>query len=466
MGPRRRRPRRRLSSALQQELGVVVAEEEVDLVPQQLVALRARHRRRPGRRPASRAMPTHSPISAQRGQLQVVAPLLTLAHDRALAPQLEVDLGQLEAVGRLRPAPRGGPRRRRWRPRPRGSRTTRSAPRPTRPRSWWSWAIPKRSASRITITVALGTSTPTSITVVATSTSRRAGPERGPSPRSFSAARHPAVQQPEPEPVELAGRRAARRSPRPSAPRASRSPRSAGTRRRPGARRDLGPHRAPTARTPPARLAGVAWTHVGLDRRATRRQLVEHRHVEVAVDGHRRRARNRRGRHHQHVGNRAAVALRPAARPAARRRTGAARRSRRRPASGTRPPPGSARGCRSRCRPRRTPGRPGCVRRSAAADPVGEQLDPERSFADQRASSVGHRRILEQLGHPEVMLLGQHLGRRHRARPGGRPRPRPAARRRPRPSCPSRRRPAAVGASGCSGRGRRRSRRSPAPGRR
>ena len=44
-------------------------------------------------------------------------------------------------------------------------------PRPTRPRSWCSWAIPNRSASRITITVALGTSTPTSITVVATSTS-------------------------------------------------------------------------------------------------------------------------------------------------------------------------------------------------------------------------------------------------------------------------------------------------------
>ena len=32
--------------------------------------------------------------------------------------------------------------------------------RPTRPRSWWSWAMPKRSASSITITVASGTSTP------------------------------------------------------------------------------------------------------------------------------------------------------------------------------------------------------------------------------------------------------------------------------------------------------------------
>ncbi|MNL53293.1 hypothetical protein D3C87_1765270 [compost metagenome] len=43
-----------------------------------------------------------------------------------------------------------------------------SAPRPTRPRSWWSWLRPKRSAFSITMTEALGTSTPTSMTVVAT----------------------------------------------------------------------------------------------------------------------------------------------------------------------------------------------------------------------------------------------------------------------------------------------------------
>ena len=41
-------------------------------------------------------------------------------------------------------------------------------PRPIRPRNWWSWANPNRSASWITIKVALGTSTPTSITVVET----------------------------------------------------------------------------------------------------------------------------------------------------------------------------------------------------------------------------------------------------------------------------------------------------------
>ena len=44
-------------------------------------------------------------------------------------------------------------------------------PRPTRPRSWWSWARPNRSAPWMIIIVAAGTSTPTSTTVVPTRTS-------------------------------------------------------------------------------------------------------------------------------------------------------------------------------------------------------------------------------------------------------------------------------------------------------
>ena len=52
-----------------------------------------------------------------------------------------------------------------------GCSATAASPRPTRPRSWCSWARPKRSACSITITVAAGTLTPTSITVVATSRS-------------------------------------------------------------------------------------------------------------------------------------------------------------------------------------------------------------------------------------------------------------------------------------------------------
>ncbi len=45
------------------------------------------------------------------------------------------------------------------------------APRPTRPRSWWSCERPNRSAFRMSIAVAFGTSTPTSTTVVAQRTS-------------------------------------------------------------------------------------------------------------------------------------------------------------------------------------------------------------------------------------------------------------------------------------------------------
>ena len=38
-----------------------------------------------------------------------------------------------------------------------------------------------------------------------------------------------------------------------------------------------------------------------LDRLAARRHLIDHREIEIAVEGQRQRARNGRGRHHQHV---------------------------------------------------------------------------------------------------------------------------------------------------------------------
>src|SRR5690606_16507351 len=41
------------------------------------------------------------PMAAERGQLEVVAALLARSHEGALAPQVEVYLGQLEAVGAL-----------------------------------------------------------------------------------------------------------------------------------------------------------------------------------------------------------------------------------------------------------------------------------------------------------------------------------------------------------------------------
>ena len=94
---------------------------------------------------------------------------LTRAEHVAFAAQLEVFFGDDETIlgvangFRAVPAP----------PVPNGSENNsrqaeRAAPRPTRPRSWCSWARPNRSACSTIMIVALGTSTPTSMTVVAT----------------------------------------------------------------------------------------------------------------------------------------------------------------------------------------------------------------------------------------------------------------------------------------------------------
>ena len=61
---------------------------------------------------------------------------------------------------------------------------------------------------------------------------------------------------------------------------------------------DLGAHGVPRQR-----LIERADGTDRLDRRAPRRQLVEDADVEVAVHGHRRRARDRRRRHHEDVGH-------------------------------------------------------------------------------------------------------------------------------------------------------------------
>ena len=162
---------------------------------------------------------------------------LARAEELALAAQLEVDarrarsrrssstiassrsrarLGQLL----LRAARRAGS-------------TTARAPRPTRPRSWWSCARPKRSASWTIMIVAFGTSTPTSITVVATSTSSSPRLERAPSrsrrsagfsrPCSSPTRKPRSSRAPQPLGLRLGRARAA----------TSRTPRPAGRRRRP-----------------------------------------------------------------------------------------------------------------------------------------------------------------------------------------------------------------------------------------
>ncbi len=187
------------------------------------------------------------PVPAQRRQLEVVAALLALAHDRALAPQVEVDLGQLEAVGRCAPAPRGAAspsgvsavRRR-------GSSTTASAP-------------PADPAPEL---VELGDAEAVGVEddhdrgvgdVDADLDHRRGdqhverarrgtGPSSAPS-RPASAARAAGRGA---GPASSPAAQLARRSPRPSAPRACRTPRSAGTRRRPGGRPRPRPAPAPT----------------------------------------------------------------------------------------------------------------------------------------------------------------------------------------------------------------------------
>ena len=174
-------------------------------------------------------------VGAQAREAEVGEAGLARAEQLALAADVEVDLGQLEAVGR--PDQRLQPRRAESVSSSPGRETSRqydcSAPRPTRPRSWCSWARPKRSASWTIMIVAFGTSTPTSITVVATSTSssprlelrHQLAPLRRP---------QPPVQEPDavaaqlalPQPLGLAlgGPRA------PTSP----TPRSAGRRRTPG----------------------------------------------------------------------------------------------------------------------------------------------------------------------------------------------------------------------------------------
>ena len=123
---------------------------------------------------AARARSSSFRSRRRSGEAEIGEARLARAEQGAAAAQLEVDLGELEAVGRVdeRLAAARAPTR----SAPRCARETSrqydcSAPRPTRPRSWWSCASPKRSASWTIITVAFGTSTPTSITVVATRTS-------------------------------------------------------------------------------------------------------------------------------------------------------------------------------------------------------------------------------------------------------------------------------------------------------
>ncbi len=104
-------------------------------------------------------------VLGQARELELPDARLAGAHQLALLAQ------RRSISASLKPSECSASARRRGEPARAASRHVElCSPRPTRPRSWCSWEIPKRSAFSTSITVALGTSTPTSITVVATST--------------------------------------------------------------------------------------------------------------------------------------------------------------------------------------------------------------------------------------------------------------------------------------------------------
>ena len=147
------------------------------------------------------------------------------------------------------------------------------------------------------------------------------------------------------------------------------------------------------------------------DRPAPRRQLVDHRDVEVGVVGHRERARDRRRAHHELVRRSASRCLAPQRRGAAARRSGAARRPPRARGARSPPLPGTARACRWRSAPRRWQW-PRAPRASLAS---------RGRRAARRCARPSGREPLAELA---PVLLGEDLGRRHHRRLRARHRPR------------------------------------------
>src|ERR671913_977037 len=86
-------------SALEEEVLVSVVHEEGDLVEQVRVGVEALVVD-DGERHLTRLLDPRT-VPAERRELEVATALLALAHDRALPPQVEVDLGEGEPVVRL-----------------------------------------------------------------------------------------------------------------------------------------------------------------------------------------------------------------------------------------------------------------------------------------------------------------------------------------------------------------------------
>ena len=169
-----------------------------------------------------------------------------------------------------------------------------SAPRPTRPRSWCSWASPKRSASWTIMIVAFGTSTPTSITVVATSTSSSRALKRAIRSRRSAGFSRPCMQ-PTRKPFSSPARSCSASCSAARAVDAFDSSISGQTTYAWRTVRQVG------AQARVGLGAALVGDPGGDDRLPARGRLRDLAHGEVAVHGERERARDRRRRHVEHV---------------------------------------------------------------------------------------------------------------------------------------------------------------------
>ena len=177
---------------------------------------------------------------------------------------------------------------------------------------------------------------------------------------------------------------------------ASPIPRSAGRPSRPG--RPAAQASRTRSTTSSRRALG---DELGHDRRAARRQLVDHRHVEIGVVAHRQRARDRRRAHHQLVRLSPHAALPAAARGAARRRSDAARRRSPAPACGS-----STSSWNSACVPIASCASPLAIAAIALAALLRRQAAGEPRDLARRSGSSQARELA-------VVLLGEDFGRRH-----------------------------------------------------
>ena len=344
------------------------------------------------------------------------------SEDFAAAAKAKILLGDEEPIVGLAQDVRAAPSPSRRAAAGRGGGRSPASPRPTRPRSWCSWARPKRSACSITMIEASGTSTPTSITVVATRIgdppSTEARPWRRPS-RRRSCGRGPARPRCRAPCVSIA-----ERAPPPRPVGSPRTPRPAGRPRTPCRRSPIARAERPTTSSSRSSEAPASRPACGrpASRAAARRPCRRRRSAPASAGSASRSSPERR------CASPLAASARRCCTPkrccssiTASAEVAEARRS-----------PGTAHACRSgcRCRARRRAGRRRMPpARSARTRSRSRRFSRPVRIATAEPGGLGER--------PDrrLVLAREDLGRRHQRGLGCRPRspsPSPAARR---PSC-------------------------------